>query len=81
VYLKLKPIDGCLRPVHFDVDADPTLGRGETSLPISEEGFALIDLWWWTPSAKDHLLSGVLADWLQDHLLTGATGPDPAERL
>lgn len=52
--------------------------------PIAAEGANLWQLWLETIEPADRQLSGVLADWLDDHrddLLTGATGPDPAARL
>lgn len=52
--------------------------------PINPAGASLVELWRNTQSYEDGLVSGVLADWLEDHqaeLLADATGPNPAERL
>lgn len=53
--------------------------------PINEEGAQLIHSHNVLYERQDRTLSGVLADWLEDHkpeLLSGATGPtDPAVRL
>src|SRR5947208_3113276 len=55
------------------------------SYPVWPELRALIVDWNGQPLTEDSHLSGVLADYLQDHrveLLEGATGPtDPGERL
>lgn len=54
------------------------------SWPLSAEGCALWKQWAKTHTGSDQAISGVLADWRDDHrddLLTGATGPDPAGRL
>lgn len=52
--------------------------------PCSEEGISLFEQWQMAPGQADKPITGVLCDWLQDHrelLLSGAVGPNPAERL
>lgn len=53
--------------------------------PLMPSGHELQSQWLRTPSCEDEVLSGVFADWCdehRDHLLSGATGPsDPAVRL
>lgn len=71
---------------HFDYSLytmkDPKFA--DWSWPLLSEGASLWLQWQETYAPEDRPLSGVLADWLDDnrgHLLTGATGPDPAARL
>lgn len=55
------------------------------SYPIDAVGHGIIEEWHKTLNGQDGNLSGVLADWIEDHrdsMLHGATGPsDPALRL
>lgn len=71
---------------------DYLLNVNSSSLPgtdwvcwcLGDEGAVLWDKWFNTSNDTDSAISGVLADWLDDHrdsLLNGAVGPDPAGRL
>lgn len=66
------------------LDFEPALPAYYTSWNIGVEGKALWLKWSCTPSKVDAAISGVLADWLDDHrdsLLEGAVGTDPKGRL
>lgn len=69
-------------------DMDPsTLHEDWTGYPLPPDGWQLYFSWKCSSSLSDPpltLLSGILADWLEDHLdllLLHASGPDPATRL
>lgn len=60
------------------------LSEGNVYFSVTTEGHAIWKLWFDTDWSKDKSVTGVLCDWLQDHrdlLLSGAVGPNPAERL
>lgn len=63
----------------------PTRAPDHWSYAVWPALLVLLNDWNQAPFSEDCDLSGVLADYLQDHrseLLDGATGPtDPAERL
>jgi hypothetical protein len=68
-----------------DVQPERLVGGHYTVyFPCYSDLISLIKQWWDVPMSKDVVISGVLCDWLQDHrdlLLSGAVGPNPAERL
>lgn len=52
--------------------------------PANSDAHSLLRQWYNSPMGEDTVISGLIADWLQDHrdlLLSGAVGPNPAERL
>lgn len=86
-----EPVDPDGSPLHSffpESEGEPVqvCGRNPETVVFSfnEEGDALRRKWFCTGWGEDYLIAGVIADWLQDHrdlLLSGAVGPNPAERL
>ncbi len=62
----------------------PVLLDGDVLFVCPAECRILLSQWFDAPTNADKPITGVLCDWLQDHrdlLLSGAVGPNPAERL
>jgi hypothetical protein len=62
----------------------PLLYNEDVLFVVDTEGYSLLTEWFKAPSDEDKPITGVFCDWLQDHrdlLLSGAVGPNPAERL
>lgn len=81
-YLYLKPLQPTTewfeRPFVYD---RPTDTSWCFNYPLNKEGRVLALQWGNTMACEDEVISGVLADWCEEHrdsLLEGATGPtDP----
>lgn len=91
-YLNLRVSEG--EWSDYPTHSEYPIASGEFfNYPLTREAKAILLEWWYsTPNVKmiydglsDPVVSGILADYLQDHrdeLLQGATGPtDPAVRL
>jgi hypothetical protein len=81
-YLNLYPDVSC-RPSRPYLS--PWTFPDEYNYALDDTGRLLLDEWQMVPYSKDGVISGVLADYLEENrslLLEGATGPtDPGERL
>jgi hypothetical protein len=81
--MKYLAIEGTRQP-HFYATDEPLFNLVLTLYPFPTDGVTLVNRWKGTPSSVDSLISGILADYLEDHqdeLLSGAVGPKPGPRL
>lgn len=77
-YLTITPYAG------YPCRSNHTRKDGDTYYHLPPDGAALVEEWWDSPTFEHNLISGVLADWLEDHLdllLQNTIGPDPQNRL